>query len=111
MKKRLLTSLYILVGLALLFLSRMLTPYIFDFGVGVMAVIGAVEVARVLERSGNYNSVIMASIFPAVLYFGLCIAFVKNWSALGYLGWYFGAILGYFVIIYGLQYILRNRYI
>lgn len=109
MKKRLITSAYILISLAFLFVSRMLTPYIFDFGIGVLAVIGAVEVARVFERSGNYNSIIMASIFPAVIYFGLCFAFIKSWTWLGYLGWFIGAIVGYFVIVYVLQYIFKNR--
>ena len=46
MKTRLLTSAYLVIGLILAFVSRLLTPYIFDVVIGALAVVGTVEVGR-----------------------------------------------------------------
>ena len=68
MKKRLMTSGVILLILVVAFLSRMLTPYVFDLVVLTMAVLGVVEIARVLERSKKYSNILVVGTFPAVLY-------------------------------------------
>ena len=85
MKQRIITGFFYVLGIALLFLSRMLTPFIFDFGMGAFAVIGAVEVARVFERSNKPTNIVMASLFPALIYVGLCFAFVYQWNWVFYL--------------------------
>lgn len=109
MKQRTITSVFILLGLALLFASRLLTPFIFDFGIGALAVIGAVEVARAFERSGRYSNITMASIYPAIVYVGLCFAFVKQWNWLAYLGWFLGSLIVYFVVIYLVGLIFKTK--
>lgn len=81
MKTRLLTSLYIAIALVIAFFSRFLTLYVFDAVIGVLAVVGVVEIARVLERSKKYNSISLVGLYPAVLYAGLFFSFYMG------LGW------------------------
>lgn len=109
MKQRLITGFFIVLGIILLVVSKFLTPFIFDLGIGVLAVIGAVEVARVFERSGRYSNIIMASIYPAILYFGICLALSKGWNWLGYVGWFVGSLLVYFLMVFGVSYLLINK--
>ena len=109
MKQRLVTGSILVVGLVLLILSRLLTPVIFDFGIGAFAVLGAVEVARVFERSGKHSNIIMASIYPAVLYLGVCLAIAKGWSWIGYVAWFVVSLAIYFGLIILVSYILINK--
>ena len=109
MKQRLITGSILVVGLVLLILSRLLTPVIFDFGIGAFAVLGAVEVARVFERSGKHSNIIMASVYPAVLYLGVCLAIAKSWSWIGYVAWFVVSLAIYFGLIVLVSYILINK--
>lgn len=85
MKTRLLTSLYIFIALVVAFVSRFITPYIFDAIVGFLAVAGVVEVARVLERTKKYSSINLVGLMPGVLYVGLFLAFFYEWNWANYL--------------------------
>lgn len=102
MKTRILTSAYIVIGLILIFLSRMLTPYIFDIAFGALAVIGAVEVARVMERAHKYNTIFLVGSFPALLYVGFVLAINFN------LAWqyYLIIVLGLIVFMFLLSFLL-----
>lgn len=100
MKKRLLTSGAILLILAAAFASRLLTLYVFDLVVLIMAVIGVVEIARVLERTKKYTHILIVGTFPAVLYI-LSIILIKknlNWQYL-VMG-IFLAMIAYFLLIF-----------
>lgn len=81
MKTRLLTSLYLAIALVLAFLSRFLTLYIFDLIIGLIAVVGAVEVARVLERTKKFSTISIVGIYPAILYvlFFIAIYYKLSW--------------------------------
>lgn len=109
MKQRLITGTFILIGIVLLIVSKLLTPIIFDFGIGVLAVIGAVEVARVFERSGKHSNIVMASIYPVISYLGICLAFAYAWNWLGYVAWFVGSFIAYFLLIFAMSYILKAR--
>ena len=102
MKTRVLTSAYIVIGLILIFLSRMLTPYIFDIAFGALAVIGAVEVARVMERAHKYNTVYLVGSFPAILYIGFVLAINFNlpWQ------YYLLIIISLIVLMFLLSFVL-----
>ena len=63
MKTRLLTSVYFMIVLVLAFISRLLTPYVFDVIIGALAIMGAVEVGRVFERTRLYNNIYFNNIF------------------------------------------------
>lgn len=109
MKQRLITGFFFVLGIVLLIASRLLSPIIFDLGIGVFAVIGAVEVARVFERGKRYLNIVMASIYPAILYLGVCIALSKGWNWLGYLGWYAGSLIVYYLLVVAVSYMLINK--
>ncbi len=97
MKTRLLTSLYIAIALVLAFASRFFTLYVFDALVGLFAVVGAVEIARVLERSKKFSSIILVGLYPAAMYVGLFIAFFYQLSWWYYLLFFVGVYLLFFV--------------
>ena len=80
MKTRVLTATYFMLALTLGFLSRLLTPYIFDILIGALAIMGAVEVGRVFERSRQFNNIYLVGSFTAVLYVGFVFAFTNNWA-------------------------------
>ena len=50
MKKRLMTGSIILLVVAIFLFSARYTPYAFDLFIGILAIMGCVEVSRVLER-------------------------------------------------------------
>ena len=78
MKKRSITSVFIILGLGAAFATRFFTLYIFDLLMLALAVMGAVEVARVLERQHKYTNFVVVGTMPAVLY--LCIMLVLKLS-------------------------------
>lgn len=80
MKTRLLTSVYFMIVLVLAFISRIFTPYVFDVIIGALAIMGAVEVGRVFERTRLYNNIYLIGSFPAVLYVGFVFAFTNKWA-------------------------------
>ena len=109
MKQRLITGAVIVTVLALMIVSKLLTPIIFDFGIGVLAVLGATEVAKVFDRSGKYSNVMFASIFPAVSYLILCLGISKSWSWVGYAGWFVGSMGVYYLVIFAMNYIFLDK--
>ena len=106
MKTRILTAAYITLFLAIIFLARLLPEgyglYIFDFAIGILAVIAAVEVARVLERAKKYNSIPLAGIFPATLYLGIIIGLVFEF----YLPYFLIFVVALYIVFMLLSYIL-----
>lgn len=100
MKKRLITSAVIVGILALAFASRLLTLYVFDLVVLAMAVLGAVEIARVLERTRKYTHILIVGTFPAVLYLVVIFVIKKslNWQYL--ITGIFITMVFYFLLIF-----------
>lgn len=78
MKKRLMTGSIILLVTTVFLLSVRYTPYAFDIFIGVLAVMGCVEVSRVLERKKIFTNIIFIGSFPALLYIAMSIAIVKG---------------------------------
>ena len=109
MKTRILTSAYIVIGLILIFVSRMLTPYIFDFAIGALAVIGAVEVGRVMERARNFNNIYLVGSFPALLYVGFVVAINFNWPWQYYLLLVLCLMVLLFILSFILTLILKKQ--
>jgi len=100
MKRRVITSVFLVLALALAFVSRIWTPYVFDLMILALAVMGAVEVARVLERQLKYTNFVVVATIPAVLYLLiiLVIRFQLIWQYL--LVMLLGAIIFYFLLIF-----------
>ncbi len=85
MKNRILTSVVIVVVLIGAFLSKMATPYFFDVIIGMLAVIAAGEVAKVLERDYKFNNVYLATAFVPCLYVGIALGIINSWRFDAYL--------------------------
>ena len=76
--KRFLTGLCIGVALVVVFLLRQLTPYIFDVFMGVITVIGAMEVGKLLLKANKDCSIFAITLFPAIIYLWLLIGIVTK---------------------------------
>lgn len=102
MKKRLLTGSIILLVTAMFVLSRIFTAYAMDLFVGVLAIMGCIEVTRVLERKKMYTNIIFVGSFPAILYLAMYLGIIKerNWS-------YF---LLYFIVILLVLFVVNFLY-
>lgn len=81
MKKRIFTGTMILLVVAIFLISRMFTPYAFDIFAGLLAIMGCVEVARVLERKRMFTNIIFVGSFPAILYVAMQLGIImqRDW--------------------------------
>jgi len=91
MKKRLLTSLVIVIMTVLFVSSILYTTYAFDLFVGVLAVLGCVEVTRALQRKRMFTNIILVAVFPTLMYIAMSIGIHNN------RGWHFYVL--YFLCI------------
>ena len=78
MKKRLLTSLVILVVTGIFVASRYYMTYAFDAFVGILAILGCVEVTRVLERKRMFTNIVFVGCFPAIMYIAMTIGLINK---------------------------------
>lgn len=78
MKKRILTGSLILLVTILFLLSRLYTAYALDLFIGVLAVMGCIEVARVLEKKRMFTNVIFIGSFPAILYIAMSVGIINK---------------------------------
>ncbi len=90
MKTRVYTGAIIVLLVATAFVSRLLTPYIFDAFIGAVAVVAVVEMTRTFERMKKYCNITVAPLFIPCAYLGISLAifFKLNllWTALIILG-------------------------
>lgn len=98
MKKRLITGSVILLVYALVLFSVRYTPYVFDIFVGVLAIMGAVEVSRVLERKKLYTNIVFIGCFPAILYIAMQIGIINERGWVYFLAYFVAIILILFLI-------------
>ncbi|MEG1500007.1 MAG: phosphatidate cytidylyltransferase [Clostridia bacterium] len=73
MKQRIMTGLAFISILIILFFSKSLTAYVFDFAICGLMIISAIEFSKILSKIGFYNHIILSAIFPAVLYAAIMI--------------------------------------
>ncbi len=109
MKTRILTGAYLTIGLVLAFFSRMLTPYIFDVMFGILAVVGACEVSKVMERARNFNNTILVGTYPALLYTGFVIAINYGWQWQYYLLLVVALMALMFIVSFVLTMLLKKQ--
>lgn len=108
MKKRIFTGALILVVTALFLLTRYYTPYAFDLFVGVMAVLGCVEVSRVLERKRCFTSTTIISCFPAIMYIAMMIGNHYERDILAFVLYFLVIIIALFLINFLCTYLFTN---
>lgn len=73
MKKRIFSSTIVVSVIVLAFASRLITPYIFDAIMCILAIMGTYEVSKVFKNANKPNYVSFALAFPVVMYIGLLI--------------------------------------
>lgn len=73
MKTRIITGSLIGLAVAGCFALRFISPYFFDVLIGIIMVCGAGEVSKVFNRSGKFNNMTTAVMFPAVLIISLFV--------------------------------------
>lgn len=80
--KRFLTGLCICVALVAAFLLRELNLYIFDVCMGVLTVIGAMEVGKLLLNAKKDCSIFAITLFPVFVYLWLIVSVALEYSML-----------------------------
>jgi len=98
MKKRLTTGSIILLVTALFLVTTRFTQYAFDVFVGLLSVMGCVEISRVLERKKIYTNIIFIGSFPAILYIAMNVGIINERSWIYYLAYFLIIIIALFLI-------------
>jgi CDP-diglyceride synthetase len=98
MKKRLLTGSIILLAYIVVLFSARYTPYVFDLFIGLIAIMGCVEVSRVLERKKVFTNIIFIGCFPAILYIAMSVGIYNERGWMHYLAYFIGVLLSLFLI-------------
>lgn len=108
MKKRLITSVFITLALVLAFVSRALTLYVFDLLFAGLAVMGCVEVARVMERFKRYPHIAVAGSIPAVMYIACIVLIKKQLTWQYYMVALLGVIILYFFVVFLITLLMKK---
>ena len=108
MKKRIITGSLILIVEALFILSRLYTAYAFDMFVGLLAIVGCVEVCRVMERKRLFVNIPIVSCFTATVYVALIIGTKLDRDWYYYLIYFIAIIVALFVINYLIAVIFKG---
>lgn len=98
MKKRIITGAIILLVEALFIASRLVTPYAMDLFIGLLAIVGCVEVARVLERKRMFTSIAFIGSFPPIMYIAMEIGIINKSEWYHYILYFIVIILALFLI-------------
>ncbi len=107
--KRILTGLFIGIGMVVAFLLREVNLYFFDVFIGVITLVGAFEVAKLLKKAGKNNIMIANVIFPAILYLWLIIAVTLKLDLITILIVSMSILVGVTLIVYALLWMLKAR--
>lgn len=108
MKKRLLTSLIILIVTALFVASRYYTTYAMDAFIGILAVVGCVEVTKVLERKRMFTNVVLVGCFPAIMYIAMTIGIINKRDWLNYIVYFVAILLILFLVNFLFTYLCTS---
>lgn len=74
MKTRIITGSIIgLAVIAFFALRQLVSPYFFDALIGIVMIFGAGEVSKVFNRSGKYNNMTLAVVFPVAIFLSILL--------------------------------------
>lgn len=82
MKTRIITGSLIGLAVAGFFGLRFISPYFFDAMIAIIMVCGAGEVSKVFNRSGKYNNMTLATVFPVMVMTGMLLCSLYELSYL-----------------------------
>lgn len=108
MKNRILTSVFILLITGIFVASRYYTPYAFDVFVGILAVMGCVEVTKVLERKRCFTNVLFVGSFPAIMYIAMIIGIHYERSVLIYVLYFMVILIALFLLNFLYSYLFTS---
>ena len=108
MKKRIFTGAIILLVTAIFLLSRLYTSYAFDVFIGILAILGCVEVARVLERKRFFTNIIFVGCFPAIIYIAMSIGILNERDWMHYILYFVIIMFALFLINFLYTYLFTN---
>ena len=100
MKTRLITGSFIIVLVVLMFLSRMITPYIFDVFITLLSIMGCIEIAMAYSNVNKFINVAVGCTMPIVLFIGSIIGILNKRPFAYYLIYILVAISKMVMIIY-----------
>lgn len=100
MKQRIITGGLILAVEAIFIASILVTPYAMDLFIGLIAIMGCVEVARVLERKRMFTNIAIIGSFPAIMYIAMEIGILSDATWLHYVVYFLVIVLALFLINY-----------
>ncbi len=78
MKKRAISSIFIMLAIVLAIASKFLVNEIFDIFIGVIGIVGALEMCNILEKRNIRVNRLLSSMFIIVLYFAVILAINTN---------------------------------
>ena len=100
MKKRVLTGAIIVLVVALAFVSKIWTNYVFDLLIGALGVVACVEMARVFERMKKYTNITVAALFAPMVYLAITLALYFELDKLWYILIIFGVVIVLALVTY-----------
>lgn len=100
MKKRIFSSSIVVLIIILAFASRLITPYIFDVIMSLLAVMGCYEVSKVFKSANKPNYTSFALAFPIVMYIGLLIGIFYKRNYIFYFAYFLILFVALVLAIY-----------
>lgn len=111
MKKRAISSIFIMLAIVMAIASKFIVAEIFDVFIAVVGIVGALEMCNILEKQDIKVSKFLSSMFIVVLYASVIIAIDNSWNLLLLLGVALGAFVVYDLIIFVYEWLmgLKNK--
>ena len=100
MKTRLITGSCIVALVVLMFLSRMLTPYIFDVFITLLAIVGCIEIAMAYNNVNKYVNIAIGCTMPIVLFIGSILGILNKRPFAYYLVYILSMLVIYFILVF-----------
>ncbi len=110
MKKRVFSSVLIVLILAILFVLKIfVSDYFFDAFFGVIACIAAFEMSRLLSKTKRYNFQVLSVIFPALILAShlLCVSFASTQSDIYWILWAILIDFALMLVVLGGTYLIQ----
>ena len=112
MKKRAISSIFIMLAIVMAVASKFLVSEIFDVFIACVGIVGALEMCNMLEKRGLKVSRFLSSMFIVVLYFAVVLAININAQIYMAILYMIDAFLIYILVIFAYEAIIakENRY-
>ena len=108
MKKRAISSIFIMLAIILAVASKFLIAEIFDIFIGVIGIVGALEMCNILEKRNIRVNRLLSSMFIIVLYFAVILAINTNAEIYMALIYMLSAFVIYLLIIFVYELIIAK---